>query len=273
MAFIVAGALMVGAVAGGATIWAFRPAVVIPAVSKLTITLPESDDLVDSNAGGSVALSADGSTLVYAANRDGRPQLFRRAMSIMDSVPIPGTEGANFPTLSPNGQSIAFVRGSQVLRMSLGGGPATALYELNRGANKTPTQPCWGPNDTIVFGFTGNGDGLMQVAAAGGAASPLTKVDAAAGETDHRQPQVLPGGEAVLFTVWSSPSVNEGIESAEVVAHVFSTGERRKIIAGAAPQFAASGHLLFTRDDGLWAVPFAPSLLEVTVPRSACLKA
>lgn len=150
--------------------------------------------------------------------------------------------------------------------MSLGGGPATTLYEANLGVNNTPTQLSWGPNDTIMFGFTGNGDGLMQVAAAGGAASPLTKLDPAAGETDHRQPEVLPGGDAVLFTVWSNPSANEGIESAEIVAHIFSTGERRKIIAGAAPQFAASGHLLFTREDGLWAVPFAPSLLEVTGP-------
>jgi serine/threonine-protein kinase len=75
---------------------------------------------------------------------------------------------------------------------------------------------------------------------------------------------VLPGAQAILFTVWSSASAADGIESAEIVARVLSSGETRKIIAGAAPIYAASGHLLFTRADGLWAVPFSPTLLAAT---------
>lgn len=87
-------------------------------------------------------------------------------------------------------------------------------------------------------------------------------LDEAAGETDHRFPVVLPGGSAVLFTVWSSQLVNSGIETAEIVAQVVSTGERRKIIAGAAARYATSRTLIFSRPDGLWAVGFSPDRLE-----------
>jgi hypothetical protein len=187
MAMVAAVALGVGVVAGGSAVYVLRPVPMISPVSQLTITLPESDDLVENNSGSELALSPDGSTLVYAANRGGRRQLFRRAMSSLESIPIRGTDDANFPVLSPDGRAIAFVRGSQVLRMSLEGGPATMLYQADQ-ANNSPNQLRWTPNDIILFDFTGNDDGLMQVPASGGAASPHTKIDSAAGETDHRQP-------------------------------------------------------------------------------------
>ena len=161
-----------------------------------------------------------------------------------------------------DGQSIAFVRGRQILKMSLDGGPATTLYREDRGsANNAPIQLDWGANDTIVFGSTQDGYGLMQVAASGGTASPLTTLPA--DEVDHRHPDALPGGEAVLFSAWRSGA---DIESAQIVAQIVSTGERRTIIAGSAPRFVTSGHLVFAREDGLWAVPFSPARLEVTGP-------
>ena len=44
----------------------------------------------------------------------------------------------------------------------------------------------------------------------------------------------------------------------------FDTGERRTLLSGTDPGFAASGHLVFWRDGALWAVRFDPDLLDVS---------
>jgi serine/threonine-protein kinase len=263
VAFAAVGMFGLGLTVAAAAAWMLQPAPSPPIVSRLAIPLAEGERVREANNGSSFALSPDGTTLVYSAVRSsGPPQLFRRDLASVDAMPIPGTAGGNFPVFSPDGQSLAFVRGNEVLRISVAGGPATSLYRAAE-LNQNPTQLNWGPTG-ITFGFTGNGDALMHVRASGGPATALTKLDAAAGETDHRFPHMLSSGEAILFTVWSGPTVNEGLEKAEIVAQITSTGERRRIIGGAAPQFLASGHLLFVRTDGLWAVPFSAARLETT---------
>lgn len=55
-----------------------------------------------------MALSPDGEILVYVARHGDVDQLFRRSMNALDSVPIDGTEGAEMPFFSPDGQSVGF---------------------------------------------------------------------------------------------------------------------------------------------------------------------
>ena len=90
----------------------------------------------------------------------------------------------------------------------------------------------------------------------GGERTPLTTVTE--GEVGHYHPKFLPSGTAVLFSVFSGV----GSES-QVAAYDFDTGERRTLLPGTSPQFAASGHLVFWREGALWAVPFDPDRLEV----------
>ena len=70
-----------------------------------------------------------------------------------------------------------------------------------------------GADGTIVFASafasgTG-GSGLFRVSAAGGAPEQLTTPDAEQGEFAHSWPEILPGGEAVLFSVLRGPSVED----------------------------------------------------------------
>ena len=71
------------------------------------------------------ALSPDGSRLVYVdGTPDGGTLLWRRALNDPEPDPIPGTEGASSPVLSPDGLSVAFDGGERSKKtVSLGGGP------------------------------------------------------------------------------------------------------------------------------------------------------
>ncbi|MBW8868510.1 MAG: hypothetical protein JF610_14485 [Acidobacteria bacterium] len=106
-----------------------------------------------------------------------------------------------------------------------------------------------------------NTSGVWRVAAAGGEANPVTKVDRTKGEVSHRWPQILPGGKALLFTVWTGPGADEKHLNLQVLA----TGERRVLIQGASTgRYLASGHLIYTRDDALMAAPFDIATLQLS---------
>ena len=245
-------ALVVSSLITGVAVWsAMRagPAPPSPA-TRFAVALPSTHQLGVSG----LALSPDGRSLVYMGIRDGMFQLYRREMDQLEAVPIRGTEGAGFPFLSPDGESVGFFADGALKRVSLAGGPAVTLCDVpgvRMGAS-------WGPDDTIVFAST-DAPGLMKVSAAGGVAEPVTTVDADQGEAGHRWLDVLPDGNAVLFTVWSG-----SLDDARIAVRSLETGEQRVLVDGTNPHYAPTGHIIFGRDGSLWAVPFDVDALEVT---------
>ena len=137
---------------------------------------------------------------------------------------------------------------------------------MNVDDRLSPRAANWGTNETLVFNLAGSGDGILQISANGGTARSVTHVDTAQGETDHRHPELLPGGEALLFTVWYDPVMNRGLDDAQIVVQTLATGERKVLVSGASPRYAASGHIVFARANALWAVPFDLNRLETTGP-------
>ena len=68
-------------------------------------------------------------------------------------------------------------------------------------------------------------------------------------------PQVLPGGNAVLFTVRDGRST---WDEAQIVTHSLETGERKVLFEGGRDaRYLPSGHLVYVLDGTLFAVPFA----------------
>ncbi len=85
----------------------------------------------------------------------------------------------------------------------------------------------WGPEGTIVFSAsTGPSVGLYHISASGGEPKPLAIPDPDKGEFGFVDPQILPGGETVLF--------QSGIES-DNSAYVVSlkTAEKKMVLEGA----------------------------------------
>jgi len=86
---------------------AFRP---VPprAPARLAVDLPPNIRL-SITLSNPLAVSPDGSRLAFVASRDGaRSRLYLRELSRFGASSIPGTEGADGPFFSPDGQWVAF---------------------------------------------------------------------------------------------------------------------------------------------------------------------
>ncbi len=235
------------------------------AVSRLAMTLSATERLANLNR-PAVALSPDGTHLVYAASRDNsQRQLYLRAMDQLQAEPIAGTEGAVNPFFSPDGQWVGFFANGKLKKISISGGAPLTLCDVpnSRGAS-------WGANDTIIFTPSSGTAGLLEVPAAGGTPQVVTTLDAEKGEDRHRWPQFLPEGKAVLFNVWAG---DRTVDDALIVVQQLETGERRVLVEGGNhPHYVPTGHLVYARAGTLMAVPFDLARLEVTGPPVAVVE-
>ena len=131
------------------------------------------------------------------------------------------------------------------------------LFPLTGGARGAS----WGLDDTIIFAQGVAGTGLLRGPAAGGEPGVLTTPDAEQGETNHWWPEILPGGEAVLFTIVRG----EGAGDMEIAVLDLATRARTVLVPGGSnPRYALTGHIIYGADGRLWAVPFDVDRLEVT---------
>jgi hypothetical protein len=128
-----------------------------PLSGRITIPLPQGDRLT--NAGRHlVALSPDGTRLVYAANN----HLYLQSLNGGDATPIAGVGGADGarpanPFYSPDGRWIGFWQDRQLKKISPTGGVPMVLC-----AAQNPRGASWATDNTILFG---QADGIWRVAA------------------------------------------------------------------------------------------------------------
>jgi Tol biopolymer transport system component len=201
-----------------------------------------------------LALTPDGKTLVFVGQSGGKSMVYLRRFDRDEIRPIPGTEGARQPFISPDGHELGFFQFAEgkLKKVALAGGLPVTLCDapLPRGGS-------WGADGTIVFA-PGAMSGLWRIPASGGEPRRVTTPDAAKGER-HYFPQLLPDGEHVLFDLWD-PN-----QTSRVAVVSLRTGEQRILVKDAAyPRYLPTGHLLFTRPGTLFAVPFSLKSLEIS---------
>jgi eukaryotic-like serine/threonine-protein kinase len=200
-----------------------------------------------------LAWTPDGRSLVFVGRQRGVQRLYVRALDGEEARALDGTEGAQVPSVSPDGQWVAFWVNGAIRRIPLAGGPVAVVVEGVRG---TPTGIACGEDGRL---FYGGADGTIWSARPEHAATALTKkLDT---EVAHVLPHLLPGGRALLYTVrhrirtWGDE---------EVVAHVLATGERKLLLRDAVDaRYVASGHLVFLRRGTLFGVGFDLPRLEI----------
>ena len=225
VAALAAGALVVAVIVGTVVWVATRPPdPVPPRVSRLPLALPDTAALAISGPDRDLAITPDGSRLVYIGNRG--TQVFVRALDALEPVAVFTGNGPRGLFVSPDGQWIGFGGGEGILRkVAITGGPSVPLTPVD-GAPRGAT---WLPDDTIIFATGNPGTGLQRIAAAGGSATVLTRPDRAQGEADHVWPEILPGGRAVLFTI---TALTGGLDAAQVAVLDLQTGTQTIVLRG-----------------------------------------
>jgi serine/threonine protein kinase/Tol biopolymer transport system component len=206
-------------------------------------------------------LSPDGKILVFVGSEDGITRLYARRFDQWEAAPIRGTENADRPSISPDGQWIAFNAGGMLKKVSSAGGPPVDIVAANGlGAS-------WTVDGQIVYTRSYN-EGLWQVSASGGAPKMLTAPDHSKNELGHWWPQVLPDNDTVIFTIFSTP-----IERSRLVALSLKSGKQKTIIEGGVfGRYLPSGHLVFARGETVFAAPFDLSSLATTAGAVAVLE-
>lgn len=110
----------------------------------------------------------------------------------------------------------------------------------------------------IVFG---QGKGIVRVSANGG--TPDVLVTVKEGEQAYG-PQVLPGGETVLFTLATGTAVDRW-DHAQIVTQSLRSGERKTLVdGGSEARYLPTGHLVYARGAVVFAVPLDIRRLVVT---------
>ncbi|MEC4688706.1 MAG: hypothetical protein VST64_10440, partial [Nitrospirota bacterium] len=230
--------------------WNVRPEAQPPALSRLDMVLPPGQHLTGLGlTRHNVALSPDGTRLVYSAN----DQLYLRKMAEPEATPIPGTDSARSVFFSPDGESVGFwSQGGKLKKVSISGGASLTLCDAGVvwGAS-------WGLDDTIVYGQSP--EGILRVSANGGTPEVLI------GAEGHRfrQPEILPGGKAILFT--AAASDGSWGDRAQIRVQLLETGAQRVLVQGGTDaRYVPTGHLVYSLAGSLLAVPFDLDRLEVT---------
>lgn len=163
--------------------------------------------LLDKSLGSRVALTPDGSAILYTGAAAFDRSAMLRPIGELNAHPLVGSAGATNPFFSPDGRFLAFFTADDRLKVqSTTGGPARDLaggFRFSDGA--------WGVNDVLVI--DGYASSLSRVSARGGPVVQITELDSARGETIHSQPFITPDGRFALFRVRTNalgPGVSPG---------------------------------------------------------------
>ncbi len=203
------------------------------------------------------------------------------------------------PTLSPDGQLLAFVSVGEDGKQLLWVRPLESVEARVLVGTDGASYPFWSPDSRFIGFFAGgklkkidalgksaqvlsdalqprggswNSDGLIlfspnsddalfSVSAAGGAPTPVTSLNPSREELGHQWPYFLPDGRHFLYHVRSAKRENGGI----FVGSLDSTSTQRLLGADSNAAYAAAGYLVFRREDrALVAQPFDLGSLQLS---------
>lgn len=205
--------------------------------SRYSLVLNEYDI---TQAGDAPAVSPDGSKFVYA-NDEGA--LFIRDRNDLKATEIPGAANGWSPFFSPDGKTLGFVTGfpGALTTVPVAGGAVTRVVPdsaYGQGGS-------WSDDGWIYFlGSRGGAQSLMRVRPTGENLELIARPDTARDELFFYSPEALPGGRAVLLTVWRQKG------TPDVAAFDLATRKLYPLGGGIRAMYAGDGNLLIVQPDG-----------------------
>jgi Tol biopolymer transport system component len=221
--------------------------------TRLLIPDPENAHLV--NEGYAFMISPSGDMLTFTAvDTSDIAHLWVRPLDTLAPRRLDGTEHAEQPFWSPDGQWIAFFANEKLKRVRPGGGRVETLCDA-----PDPRGGAWGSQDVIVFAPIAAGP-LYRISADGGTPSLVTAPDSASGESALRFPVFLPDGKRFLTVSLPDVAGTFNIHLGEL-----GSSERRLVArTGGAVTYAEPGFLITLDRERLVALGFDADRGEMT---------
>jgi Tol biopolymer transport system component/DNA-binding winged helix-turn-helix (wHTH) protein len=227
-----------------------------PAVRRFSILPPGQTEA----RGLRAAVSPDGTMVAWVTPAPASP-IWIRAFDREQPRRLDGTEGADLVSWSPDSQFLAFASNSALRRVSVQGGPITALCPLS---GSIFGGSAWSPDaETIVFS-TGLPPVLFEVSSRGGEPRALPDAVVTPAGGGNLDPQFLPvEGRRLLGFAAGGPN------SHDLIVRDLDSGEQVRLGPGRRPNYSRRGLVLYQADGaegGLWVMPFDPDLLASAGP-------
>ena len=233
---VVAGALIIGAIAGALVIGTARIASP-PVPFVFHEAAPEGTRLI-----GAPKVSPDGQALaILAVNADGQRQIWTRTLDDERARPLDGTQGVSTVFWSPDSAELAFTAAGDLYRIPRGGGPRKRV--VTAGQAGAPRSGVWtAAGEMVIAGPSG----MFRVSADGGSPRPLL-ADRKGAFVDLA---LLPSGRHLLFRQLGGET---GLHVLDLIS-----GETRKLewnvaatAAGGVVGFVAPDVILYVQNHGL----------------------
>jgi eukaryotic-like serine/threonine-protein kinase len=229
---------MTSALAAGAVVTWFvaRRA---PQTSRMQFAISGAEEMSISH----MALSRDGTMLVFVSPEESSalPMLFVQRVGSPNVAPLPGTQGASYPFLSPDGANVGFFANGKLQKIAISGGTPQVLAIAMAGRGGS-----WGSKDVIIYSPDAQSP-IQRVDVDGKGVAPVTQGIRTADDVSHRWPVFLPDGNHFLFWAGNFGNLKDDRSSGIYISSL--EGKERKLVALCHSSFGYDAHSLFYADD------------------------
>ena len=217
--------------------------------THLQIALPDDLYLAVETNFPVLAISPDGSTIVFAAVKSGKRQLYLKRLEDPSIQLLPGTDDGINPFFSTDGNWVGYIKNSTVMKMPVTGGIPRTVHQItpmsvNRGIT-------WYKQDSLVHTPSPDG-GLMMGAASGEVIHPLSDWRPLTRSEPHYWPNGMGEINSVLFTEFKSNQA----EGQNIILFSLKDSTYTTLINGGSFARYSGNHILFARQGSLFATSF-----------------
>lgn len=253
-------AALVVAASAGALWWALHrgDSKTPPRLVRFAIDLPAGKQIRPS-WDIHMTFSRDSGRLLYLVNYPPPSTLYSRRLDNAESETLTDFAGFINPLYSPDGKWLLFADTTkrELVKFPLSGGAPVPLAPFDmffRGDWSSDGYVYW--NDHLM-------GSIIRTPEDGGPPERITKLDEKRLERSHRFARLIPGRNAVLFTVASGDI--DSFDDARIDVFDLETKKQKTIVrGGTSARYSPSGHIVYARGGSLFAVPFDVDRLEVT---------